>query len=121
MDKSVRPVRSDGVLIPQHRLTSVLLRSGPFVGRHGSQPSPSCLQYSRGMTYKAIQAEVKQAAGFTPKTCWMVHVKEQMGFQMRPDPVLKGYESVTACRRIPLTLVLSSSSVAREDTAPAWR
>jgi hypothetical protein len=73
------------------------------------------------MTYKAIQAEVKQAAGFTPKTCWMVHVKEQMGFQMRPDPVLKGYESVTACRRIPLTLVLSSSSVAREDTAPAWR
>ena len=79
----------------------MLLRSGPFVGRHGSQPSPSCLQYSRGMTYKAIQAEVKQAAGFTPKTCWMVHVKEQMGFQMRPDPVLKGYESVTGLQAHP--------------------
>src|SRR6516164_478362 len=106
MDNSVRSVSPSVPSFPKHRLTSVLLRSGPFVGRHGSQPSPSCLQYSRGMTYKAIQAEVKQAAGFTPKTCWMVHVKEQMGFQMRPDPVLKGYESVTACRRIPLTLVL---------------
>ena len=45
--------------------------------------------------------EVKQAAGFTPKTCWIVHVKEQMGFQMRPDPVLKAYESVTGLQAHP--------------------
>ena len=73
------------------------------------------------MTYKAIQAEVKQAAGFTPKACWIVHVKEQMGFQMRPYPVLKGYECVTDLQAHPSDTCTGGSPVAGEKTAPAWR
>ncbi len=30
-------------------------------------------------TYKEIQDKVRKASGFTPKTCWIAHVKELAG------------------------------------------
>jgi hypothetical protein len=35
-------------------------------------------------TYKAVQQKVKQEAGFIPKTCWIAHVLELNGKQLRP-------------------------------------
>jgi hypothetical protein len=49
------------------------------------------------MTYAAIQAEVKRAAGFCPKTCWIAHVKEQLGFEVRRAPNRHGTERVFPC------------------------
>jgi hypothetical protein len=34
-------------------------------------------------TYKEIQAYVKEHHGFTPKTCWIAHVKELSGLKVR--------------------------------------
>jgi hypothetical protein len=37
-------------------------------------------------TYKAIQARVKSAKGFVPKTCWIAHVKSLNGLTDRVAP-----------------------------------
>jgi len=34
--------------------------------------------------YKAVQQRVKQQAGFVPKTCWIAHVLELNGQELRP-------------------------------------
>jgi hypothetical protein len=34
--------------------------------------------------YKAVQQRVKRQAGFVPKTCWIAHVLELNGQQLRP-------------------------------------
>ena len=33
-------------------------------------------------TYKQIQKYVEAKSGFTPKTCWIAHVKEMAGLEM---------------------------------------
>ncbi|MFX0150964.1 MAG: hypothetical protein ACFFAJ_09300 [Candidatus Hodarchaeota archaeon] len=35
-------------------------------------------------TYKEIQVWVKQNYGFSPKTCWIAHVKEICGLKAKP-------------------------------------
>ena len=35
-------------------------------------------------TYKQIQAFVKGKHGFQPKTCWIAHVKEMAGLEVKP-------------------------------------
>ena len=35
------------------------------------------------MTYKKIQQYVKNEYGFTPKTCWIAHVKQLCGLSVR--------------------------------------
>lgn len=35
-------------------------------------------------SYVAIASFVKQHYGFTPKTCWIAHVKHQLGYSMQP-------------------------------------
>lgn len=37
-------------------------------------------------TYKQIQEWVKNAYGFTPKTCWIAHVKSENGKTSRVAP-----------------------------------
>ena len=37
-------------------------------------------------TYDDIQREVKISAGFVPKTCWIAHVLELLGFKLRAAP-----------------------------------
>ena len=37
-------------------------------------------------TYKQIQDWVKTNFGFTPKTCWIAHVKEICGLEPRKAP-----------------------------------
>jgi hypothetical protein len=34
-------------------------------------------------TYEQIQDYVRKKYGFIPKTCWIAHVKEMCGLQMR--------------------------------------
>ncbi|MDR0914619.1 MAG: hypothetical protein LBM65_05605 [Oscillospiraceae bacterium] len=34
-------------------------------------------------TYKEIQAYVKSTYGFTPKTCWIAHMKEVCGLPVK--------------------------------------
>jgi hypothetical protein len=38
------------------------------------------------VTYRAIQECVKRKAGFTPKTCWIAHVKELNGLPLKSAP-----------------------------------
>ena len=37
-------------------------------------------------TYKEIQAYVKTNYGFTPKTCWIPHIKEVCGIPVKNAP-----------------------------------
>ena len=37
-------------------------------------------------TYKEIQAYVKEIYGFTPKTCWIAHMKEVCGISVKNAP-----------------------------------
>ncbi|MDI6638572.1 MAG: hypothetical protein QME82_06665 [Bacillota bacterium] len=37
-------------------------------------------------TYRRIQEYVKRQYGFTPKTCWIAHVKELCGLEPRVSP-----------------------------------
>ena len=37
-------------------------------------------------TYKEIQSFVKRRYGFNPKTCWIAHVKEEMGLPLKKAP-----------------------------------
>ena len=47
-------------------------------------------------TYEEIQDYIKQKYGFTPKTCWIAHVKEICGLPVRK----KGWEKeVTLVRQ----------------------
>ena len=34
-------------------------------------------------TYRQVQAVTRLRYGFVPKTCWIAHVKEQLGLPMR--------------------------------------
>jgi hypothetical protein len=38
----------------------------------------------RGRGYRAMQQYVKDKFGFVPKTCWIAHRKEVLGFSPRP-------------------------------------
>ncbi len=48
-------------------------------------------------TYKQIQAWVRQEYGFTPKTCWIAHVKGLSGLPMRRAPNRRGLERANPC------------------------
>jgi hypothetical protein len=48
-------------------------------------------------TYQQIQLWVKQKYGFTPATCWIAHVKQMSGLQMRKAPNRIGTERVKPC------------------------
>jgi hypothetical protein len=37
-------------------------------------------------TYRDIAREVKISAGFVPKTCWIAHVTEMLGLELRQAP-----------------------------------
>ena len=37
-------------------------------------------------TYKEIQAYIKEKLGFTPKTCWIAHMKEVCGISVQNAP-----------------------------------
>lgn len=37
-------------------------------------------------TYREVISEVKLSAGFTPKTCWIAHVRELLGMRVRRAP-----------------------------------
>lgn len=37
-------------------------------------------------TYKEIQSYVHRVHGFVPETCWIAHVKEQLGLPLRRAP-----------------------------------
>jgi len=37
-------------------------------------------------TYKEIQAYVKETHSFTPKSCWIAHMKEVCGIPVRQSP-----------------------------------
>lgn len=37
-------------------------------------------------TYKQIQEYVKETYGFSPKTCWISHMKEVMGLDSKVAP-----------------------------------
>ena len=46
-------------------------------------------------TYKQIQRWIKENHGFTVKTCWIAHVKEICGIELRKAPN-RLYENVRA-------------------------
>lgn len=48
-------------------------------------------------TYKEIQDWVKLHYGFTPKTCWIAHVKSLSGLPMRKAPNRIGDDRVAPC------------------------
>ncbi|MDR2194110.1 MAG: hypothetical protein LBP19_06550 [Treponema sp.] len=48
-------------------------------------------------TYKAVIEWVKKNKGYTVKTCWIAHVKEQMGYPMREAPNRNGLKRVNPC------------------------
>jgi addiction module RelE/StbE family toxin len=54
-------------------------------------------------TYKQIQEYVHEHYGYTPKTCWIADVKEQVGIPMRRAPNRVGVERVEPCptERVP--------------------
>jgi hypothetical protein len=37
-------------------------------------------------TYRQIQERVRRTHGFVPKTCWIAHVKAELGLTGRPAP-----------------------------------
>ena len=47
-------------------------------------------------TYWRIQSLVREQSGFVPKTCWIAHVKERLGFRVR-----RAHNRVTDQRRNP--------------------
>lgn len=48
-------------------------------------------------TYKELQAYVREKYGYTPKTCWIAHVKELSGLPIRRAPNRQGPERVEPC------------------------
>jgi len=48
-------------------------------------------------TYIEIQAWVMQHYGFTPKTCWIAHVKSLSGIKVRQAPNRLGAGRVAPC------------------------
>jgi len=48
-------------------------------------------------TYEEIQDYIKQKYGFTPKTCWIAHVKEICGLPVRKAPNRLGEERSHPC------------------------
>ena len=49
------------------------------------------------VSYKQIQAYVKAAHGFEPRTCWIAHVKEISGLPVRPVWNRQGAARVEPC------------------------
>lgn len=47
-------------------------------------------------TYAQIQAYVKQEHGYTPKTCWITHMKEKSGL-----PVTRAHNRQSEVRLLP--------------------
>lgn len=50
-------------------------------------------------TYKVIQRETKERFKFLPKTCWIAHTKEVMGFPVRRAPNRRGSGRGVPCPR----------------------
>lgn len=48
-------------------------------------------------TYKQIQEYVREQYHFTPKTCWIAHVKELSGLKVPPAPNRQGATRVNPC------------------------
>lgn len=48
-------------------------------------------------TYRQIQDLVKAEHGFSPKTCWIAHCKEQAGLRVRPAPNRIGKRREVPC------------------------
>lgn len=48
-------------------------------------------------TYKEIEAFVKGKYGFKPKTCWIAHVMELCGLEVKPAWNRKGVERANPC------------------------
>lgn len=48
-------------------------------------------------TVKKIQAFVKANYGFKPKSCWIAHVKELCGLEVKPAWNRKGEERANPC------------------------
>jgi transcriptional regulator with XRE-family HTH domain len=48
-------------------------------------------------TYKRIQHEVKRRFGYTPKTCWIAHVKEIMALTLKEAHNRQGLARVHPC------------------------
>ncbi len=48
-------------------------------------------------TYRQIQERVRSQAGWTPKTCWVAHVKSELGLPMRDAPNRVGAERLVPC------------------------
>lgn len=48
-------------------------------------------------TYEQIQTWVRERYGFTPKTCWIAHVKEMAGLAPRRAPNRIGAGRVYPC------------------------
>jgi len=48
-------------------------------------------------TYTQIQEYVRKHYGYTPETCWIAHVKELVGFPVRPAHNRQGAARVKPC------------------------
>ncbi len=48
-------------------------------------------------TYQQIQDYVRRNNGFTPKTCWIAHVKDELGLPMRKASNRLGAERKYPC------------------------
>lgn len=48
-------------------------------------------------TYKEIQLFVKRRYGFNPRTCWIAHVKEELGLPMREAHNRRGAQRKYPC------------------------
>ena len=48
-------------------------------------------------TIEKIQAFVKENSGFKPKSCWIAHVKELCGLEVKPAWNRKGEERLNPC------------------------
>jgi hypothetical protein len=48
-------------------------------------------------TYDQIQEWVKQQYGFTPKDCWIAHIKHKCGIPMREAHNRRGEDRVYPC------------------------
>jgi len=51
----------------------------------------------RMATYREIQEFVKAKHGFSVKSCWIAHVKSDLGFPMRTSPRRRGPERMVPC------------------------
>jgi hypothetical protein len=48
-------------------------------------------------TYKEIQSFVREKHGFSVKTCWIAHVKELNGLEVRKAPNRQGIDRMVPC------------------------